>query len=166
MSTIINGTSSAITFPDSTVQNTAALTTGGTIASGTVTTLTTTTISDGTNSTSSTNCIQGSAKAWVKFTGITTATITNSYNVSSVTRVATGIYTVAYTNALSSANYAVGLSCQPNTASYNDTNAAAFAMLISVTYPPTTTGCGMVGKYGSLTSPYDMSIVTFLAISN
>ena len=63
MSTIINGTSSAITFPDATIQNTAALVAGGTIATGTVTTLTTTTISDGTNSTSSTNCIQGSAKA-------------------------------------------------------------------------------------------------------
>ena len=49
MSTIINGTSSAITFPDSTVQNSAGLASGGTIANGTVTTLTTTTISDGTN---------------------------------------------------------------------------------------------------------------------
>jgi hypothetical protein len=41
MSTIINGTSNAITFPDSTVQNTAALTTGGSIASGTITALST-----------------------------------------------------------------------------------------------------------------------------
>jgi hypothetical protein len=41
MPTIINGTSSAITFPDSTVQNTAALTTGGSIASGTITALST-----------------------------------------------------------------------------------------------------------------------------
>jgi hypothetical protein len=69
-------------------------------------TLTITTLSDGTNSTSATNCIQGSAKAWVNFNGVTTATIRASYNVSSVTRTGTGLYTVAFTNALTDASYA------------------------------------------------------------
>jgi predicted RecA/RadA family phage recombinase len=41
MSTIINGTSSAITFPDATVQNSAGLAAGGTIATGTITALST-----------------------------------------------------------------------------------------------------------------------------
>lgn len=49
-------------------------------------------------------------KAWVKFTGTSTpgaAVITASYNVASVTRTATlGVYTVAFTTAFSSANYA------------------------------------------------------------
>ena len=70
-------------------------------------TLTISTLSDGTNSTSSTNCIQGSAKAWVNWNGNGVGTIRASYNVSSVTYVATGTYTLTFTNALVDANYAV-----------------------------------------------------------
>ncbi len=69
-------------------------------------TLTISTLSDGTNSTSSTNCIQGSAKAWVNFNG-TSGAIRASFNVSSVTRSGTGDYVVNFTNAMSDANYAV-----------------------------------------------------------
>ena len=69
-------------------------------------TLTISTLSDGTNSTSSTNCIQGSAKAWVNFNG-SAATVTTNYNVSSITKTATGTYTVNFTNALTDANYSV-----------------------------------------------------------
>lgn len=68
-------------------------------------TLTISTLSDGTNSTSATNCIQGSAKAWVRWTG-STGTITSSYNVSSVTRNSSGYYTINLTNAMANANYA------------------------------------------------------------
>jgi hypothetical protein len=68
-------------------------------------TLVITTLSDGTNSTSATNCIQGSAKAWVNFNGVTTVTIRASYNVSSVTRNSLGNYTVNFTNAFVDANY-------------------------------------------------------------
>jgi hypothetical protein len=106
MTTIINGTSSAITFPDATVQNSAGLTAGGTIASGTVTTLTTTTISDGTNSTSATNAIQGSAKAWCNYNG-TAGTIRGSYNIASVTKNSAGNYTFNFTNAMPNTNYSV-----------------------------------------------------------
>ena len=72
-------------------------------------TLTISTLSDGTNSTSSTNCIQGSAKAWVNFSGVSSTTIKKSYNVSSVTYVSTGKYTVNFTNALADANYSLAL---------------------------------------------------------
>jgi hypothetical protein len=72
-------------------------------------TLTISTLSDGTNSTSSTNCIQGSAKAWVNFDGAT-PTIAGSYNVTSITRNSTGNYTVNFTNSLANANYAVSAS--------------------------------------------------------
>jgi hypothetical protein len=75
-----------------------------TITAGTITTLTTTTISDGTNSTSATNPIKGSANAWIKYNGVA-QTIGASYNVSSVTYVSTGQYTINFTNALSDANY-------------------------------------------------------------
>jgi hypothetical protein len=78
-----------------------------TITTGTVTTLTSTTISDGTNSTSSTNCIQGSAKAWANFNGTSGVSIRASYNISSITRNTTGSYTVNFTNAFADANYAV-----------------------------------------------------------
>ena len=74
-------------------------------------TLVISTLSDGTNSTSSTNCIQGSAKAWVHFNGTTSpGTILASYNVTSVTKTATGQYTANFTNAFSDANYAYALS--------------------------------------------------------
>ena len=76
-------------------------------------TLTISTLSDGTNSTSSTNCIQGSAKAWV--TMGTANTILASYNVSSVTLGAT-TRTVNFTNAMSNANYAyTGSGCDAST---------------------------------------------------
>jgi hypothetical protein len=69
-------------------------------------TLTISTLSDGTNSTSSTNCIQGSAKAWGRFTSNTgSITATQYYNISSITLTATGVYTVAFTNAMTDANY-------------------------------------------------------------
>jgi hypothetical protein len=67
-------------------------------------TLTISTLSDGTNSTSSTNCIKGSAKAWANFNG-NTATIRDSYNVSSVTVNGTGDFTVNFTNAFADGNY-------------------------------------------------------------
>jgi hypothetical protein len=67
-------------------------------------TITVSTISDGTNSTSSTNCIQGSAKAWVNFVG-SSGSINSSYNVSSVTRSAAGTYAVNFTTAFSDAKY-------------------------------------------------------------
>ena len=70
-------------------------------------TLVLTTLSDGTNSTSATNAIQGSAKAWVNFNGTGTVAIRASYNVSSITDNGTGDYTVNFTNALSDANYCV-----------------------------------------------------------
>ena len=69
-------------------------------------TLTIGTLSDGTNSTSSTNPIRGSAKAWVYFDG-NTGTITSSFNVSSVTRSAVGDYTINFTTAFTDANYSM-----------------------------------------------------------
>jgi hypothetical protein len=63
-----------------------------------------TTLTDGTNSTSTTNCIQGSAKAWVNFNGSGGA-IRNSFNVSSITVITTGQYTVNFTTAMPNTNY-------------------------------------------------------------
>ena len=79
-------------------------------------TLTISTLSDGTNSTSSTNCIQGSAKAWVNFNGSSGITVNASYNISSVVRNGTGDYTINFTNALVDANYSVTQSARPKAA--------------------------------------------------
>jgi hypothetical protein len=64
-----------------------------------------TTLTDGTNSTSTTNCIQGSAKAWVNFNGTGTVAIRASYNVSSITDDGTGQYTINFTTAFANTNY-------------------------------------------------------------
>jgi hypothetical protein len=80
-------------------------------------TLVISTLSDGTNSTSATNAIQGSAKAWANFNA-SAATIRASYNVSSVVRNAVGDYTVNFSNAQVDTNYAVSCT-STNTSSGN-----------------------------------------------
>jgi hypothetical protein len=75
-------------------------------------TLTLSTLSDGTNSTSATNPILGSARAWINFNGQSTVAIRNSYNVSSITDNGTGDYTINFTNAMANANYAMAGSSQ------------------------------------------------------
>jgi hypothetical protein len=70
-------------------------------------TLTVSNISNGSVSTSSTNVIQGCAKAWVNFNGTGTVAIRASYNVSSITDNGTGVYTINFTNAMPDANYSV-----------------------------------------------------------
>jgi hypothetical protein len=67
-------------------------------------TLTISTLSDGTNSTSATNPIKGSAKAWINYNGVTQL-IKSSYNISSVTYNSLGDYTLNFTNALTDADY-------------------------------------------------------------
>ena len=69
------------------------------------------------------------AKAWVTFTGFTGA-ILSSFNVSSVTRVSAGVYTVNFTSAMPNANYSSFYMAQPTV-----TNAGADTFTIN----PTTT---------------------------
>ena len=64
-------------------------------------------ISDGTTSVPSTYVVNGSAKAWVKFTGTGTVAIQESLNVGSITDNSTGDYTVNFTNAMTDANYSI-----------------------------------------------------------
>ena len=84
-------------------------------------TLTISTLSDGTNSTSSTNPIRGSARAWANFSG---TTVINSFNVSSITAVSTGIYTINFTNAMPSTTYAPIVGQHQNSATNNASNTA------------------------------------------
>lgn len=60
------------------------------------------------------NGMTGIAKAWVNFVG-STAAINGSFNVSSITRNSAGYFSVAFTTAMPSANYAVNGTSQPTT---------------------------------------------------
>ncbi len=62
-------------------------------------------ISGGNNSTPE-EIGKGRAKAWINFSGDDTPTSRESYNVSSITDNATGNYTLNFTNAMSTANFA------------------------------------------------------------
>jgi hypothetical protein len=65
------------------------------------------TIQDGAGaSTSTTNIINGSAKAWAKFNGNGSISSNASYNASSIVRNSTGNYTVNFTTAFSDTLYA------------------------------------------------------------
>ena len=55
--------------------------------------------------------VPGTAKAWVNFNGTgASATIRDSYNVTSVTDNAIGDYTITMTNALANSNYCIQIS--------------------------------------------------------
>jgi len=60
----------------------------------------------GTESVDTTYVINGSAKAWVNFTTITTTSARDSFNVSSLTDLGTGSTTITYSSSMGSANYA------------------------------------------------------------
>ena len=52
------------------------------------------------------NSVTTNALAWVRFSSITgAAVIASSYNISSITYTAAGVYTLNFTNALSDTNY-------------------------------------------------------------
>ena len=104
------------------------------------------TLSNGSVSTSTANCIQGSAKAWVNWNG-TNGTIRASYNVSSVTRSATGTYVVNFTNALSDANYSVSMGSM-------DYYYGSMPVLNTGSYPATTS-CAILAYQGGTNASCD-----------
>ena len=96
-------------------------------------TLVVSTLSDGTNSTSATNPIMGSAKAWVNFNGTGTVAIRASYNVSSITDNGTGDYTINFTNALADTNYSVAGSATYDTAGWGTVEVAGGSSILTMT---------------------------------
>jgi hypothetical protein len=68
--------------------------------------LTISTLNNDTGVLATQNGMTGIAKAWVNFDGVpSTPTISASFNISSVSKTSTGVYTVNYTTAMPSANY-------------------------------------------------------------
>ena len=114
------------------------------------------TLSDGTNSTSSTNAIQGSAKAWVTYKSTSAQSIRASFNVSSVTYNAAGDYTINFTNALADTNYCtVGMG-----GSYSGSGYSVLANYSSVA-APTTTACRVREYNPSSPGNFDADYVGF-----
>ena len=69
---------------------------------------------DGTESTDVTNVVNGSAKAWVNFNGTGTVAIRRGFNVSSITDLGVGRYTITFTTAMVDVDYCVTSACSPN----------------------------------------------------
>lgn len=61
--------------------------------------------STGTLSTSMTNVVNGSAKAWVNFNGTGTVAIRGSHNVNSITDIGVGTYALNFTTAMLNTDY-------------------------------------------------------------
>ena len=119
-SVVISGnTSGTITLDAPAVAGTTTLTlpatTGTVITTGDTGTVTKTMIS------TSTSTGFGLCRAWVNFVG-SSGSINKSFNVSSVTRVSTGIYTVTFTTAMPDATYAVV------TTGYSDASTFGFSI--------------------------------------
>lgn len=68
--------------------------------------LTISTLNDSSGVLATQNGMSGICKAWVNFVG-TNGSINASFNVSSVTRTGTGLYTLNFTTAMPDSNYAV-----------------------------------------------------------
>ena len=63
-------------------------------------------ITDGTTTVATGYVVNGSAKAWVSFTGTGTVTIQDSFEMSSITDRGVGLYTVNFSSAFDNALYA------------------------------------------------------------
>ena len=75
--------------------------------------ITVSTINDSSGVLATQNGMTGIAKAWVNFNGTSGASpvVRGSFNISSITRTATGIYTIAFTTAMTDINYSAVGSC-------------------------------------------------------
>ena len=107
------------------------------------------------------NGVTTNALAWVNFAGAS-GTINAAYNVSSVTRTATGTYTVTFTNALSNANYCPCFSVRQGGTRFET------AIVGSASVPSTTAFIILTGisMYGVDNYFFDESVVTATVFGN
>jgi hypothetical protein len=99
------------------------------------------------------NGMTGIAKAWVNWSSSGTVTINASFNVSSVTRSAAGIYTITFTTAFPNANYCAA--CAAGNAGANTGYTGGFNIV------PTTTTYGLqtlTGGGSVVDFPYNSAV--------
>jgi hypothetical protein len=89
------------------------------------------------------------ARAWVNFNGTGTVAIRGSGNVSSITDVGVGEYTVNFTTAMSDANYSVSMSVM------GSTGTSRVTVSIPTGNTPTTSSFRMSTQDTSTTNQYD-----------
>ena len=123
--------------------------------------LTISTLNNDTGVLATQNGMTGIAKAWVNFNGYD-ASIRGSFNVSSVTRIATGRYTITFTTAMPNGNYSI------HPASDQSPNADSQEVVSTQMngLPPSTSSFGIISKrtiVGGSTMDIDRSY-TFCAV--
>jgi hypothetical protein len=110
-------------------------------------TLVISTLSDGTNSTSATNPVRGSAKAWVNFDGSLTGTNAGrvAYNVSSITKNSAGDYTINFPSGVfTTTTYLMMGSIASNYTSSSTTPIIKSATQLGAPVNQTTTACQII----------------------
>jgi hypothetical protein len=98
-------------------------------------------------------------KAWVKFAGAT-GTVTASYNITSVTRTATGAYTINITTALADANFAIISNCT------NTGGTSGWVTVNGQTSSSATIYTAYPVSYGGAQLPYDPTSVYLAVFGN
>ena len=93
--------------------------------------------------------VENSCRVWCKFSSTSSATIDDSFNVSSVADRASGKYTVNFTNSMSNTNYAAVFGA--NGATAGDAG-------------PETQNTGSVDTYGSFGGSFNSMAFTNVAI--
>jgi len=79
-------------------------------------------LNDGTTTVATTFVTNGSAKAWVNWTGTGTVAIKDSLNTSSITDDGTGIYTINYSSSFANIGYALSLAGKETSGSTHGSN--------------------------------------------
>lgn len=96
-------------------------------------------------------------RAWVNFTGSTGA-INAGFNVGSITRSSTGVYTINFTNAMPDANYCI---CQAT--DYTLSGAQYHYEVVNAS--PTSSGfsinCAQIANGGNVTDPNNVRYAVF-----
>ena len=101
--------------------------------------------------------------AWVAFAGAS-GTVSSSYNVSSVSRTATGDYTITFSNATSDANYSVIGSCSASSGYASGTYLETNSVRSTATVTANTTALCKVSTLTALSSTAVDAVYVYVAI--
>jgi hypothetical protein len=104
------------------------------------------------------NAYLGIAKAWVNFNGVA-GTITNSFNVSSLTKNSTGDYTITFTTAMPNSTYAaVGTG--------GETSSVGGRVNVITARQPSTTTVSINSVLGNTVAYSDVTNISVIVVGN